>query len=107
MRGRRGYRRGRRRGGRVVPFGRNSRGGGGGPRRRTGFALRAPAFRELGAAAALGGIEGRLGMPLIVKPPRQGSALGVKVVASQAEVPAAMVSAFSYDDRVLLERFVE
>jgi len=43
-------------------------------------------------------IEERLGMPLIVKPTRQGSALGVKVVASQAEVPAAMVSAFSYDD---------
>jgi D-alanine-D-alanine ligase len=71
------------------------------------FAFNATAFRELGAADALGVIEERLGMPLIVKPTRQGSALGVKVAASQAEVPAALVSAFSYDDRVLLERFVE
>ena len=71
------------------------------------FAFNATAFRGLGAADALGVIEERLGLPLIVKPTRQGSALGVKVAASQAELPAALVSAFSYDDRVLLERFVE
>jgi D-alanine-D-alanine ligase len=71
------------------------------------FAFNATAFRELGAADALGVIEERLGLPLIVKPTRQGSALGVKIAASPAELPAALVSAFSYDDRVLLERFVE
>jgi D-alanine-D-alanine ligase len=71
------------------------------------FAFNETAFRELGAADALGGIEERLGFPLVVKPSRGGSALGVKFAASAAEVPAALVSAFSYDDRVLLERFVE
>ena len=45
------------------------------------FAFNATAFRGLGAADALGVIEERLGLPLIVKPTRQGSALGVKVAA--------------------------
>ena len=71
------------------------------------FAFNETAFRELGAADALGGIEERLGLPLVVKPSRGGSALGVKFAAGPEEVPAALVSAFSYDDRVLLERFVE
>jgi D-alanine-D-alanine ligase len=71
------------------------------------FAFNETAFRELGAADALGGIERRLGFPLVVKPSRGGSALGVKFAAEPGEVPAALVSAFSYDDRVLLERFVE
>jgi D-alanine-D-alanine ligase len=71
------------------------------------FAFNETAFRELGAADALGQMEERLGFPLVVKPSRGGSALGVKFAASWLEVPEALVSAFSYDDRVLLERFVE
>jgi D-alanine-D-alanine ligase len=71
------------------------------------FAFNETAFRELGAADALSGLEERLGFPLVVKPSRGGSALGVKFAASWFEVPEALVSAFSYDDRVLLERFVE
>lgn len=65
------------------------------------------AFRELGAADALGEVERRLGFPLVVKPSRGGSSLGVKFAAAASEVPQALVSAFSYDDRVLLERFVD
>lgn len=71
------------------------------------FAFNETAFRELGAADALGGLEERLGFPLVVKPSRGGSALGVKFAESWFEVPEALVSAFSYDERVLLERFVE
>ncbi|HYP56148.1 MAG TPA: D-alanine--D-alanine ligase [Solirubrobacterales bacterium] len=71
------------------------------------FAFNETAFRELGAADALGELEERLGFPLVVKPSRGGSALGVRFAAAREEVPAALVSAFSYDDRVLLERFVE
>ena len=70
------------------------------------FAFSQTAFRELGAADALGRLEQGLGFPLVVKPSRGGSSLGVKFAASAAEVPQALVSAFSYDDRVLLERFV-
>jgi D-alanine-D-alanine ligase len=71
------------------------------------FAFNETAFRELGAADALSDLEERLGFPLVIKPSRGGSALGVKFAASWFEVPEALVSAFSYDNRVLLERFVE
>jgi D-alanine-D-alanine ligase len=71
------------------------------------FAFNQTAFRELGAADALGPLEQNLGFPLVVKPSRGGSSLGVKFAASAAEVPQALVAAFSYDERVLLERFVE
>jgi D-alanine-D-alanine ligase len=71
------------------------------------FAFNETAFRELGAADALGRLEETLGFPLVVKPSSGGSSLGVKFARSAAEVPQALVSAFSYDDRVLLERFVD
>ncbi len=64
------------------------------------------AFKELGAADALDAIEERLGFPLVVKPADQGSALGIKFAGSAADVPAALVAAFSYSSKVLLERFV-
>jgi D-alanine-D-alanine ligase len=70
------------------------------------FAFNATAFRELGAADALEQIEARLGFPLVVKPASGGSALGVKLVSDCEQVPQALVAAFSYDDRVLLERYV-
>jgi D-alanine-D-alanine ligase len=70
------------------------------------FAFNATAFRELGAADALEQIETRLGFPLVVKPASGGSALGVKLVAEVSGMPEALLAAFSYDDRVLLERYV-
>jgi len=68
-------------------------------------AFNSTAFRELGAAEALDGIEEMLGLPLIVKPARGGSSLGVKLATESDDLPSALVSAFSYDDRVLMERF--
>lgn len=69
-------------------------------------AFGADAFRELGAADAIAEIEAELGLPLVVKPAAQGSALGVRFAGSAAEVPQALVAALSYDDRVLIERHV-
>jgi D-alanine-D-alanine ligase len=71
------------------------------------FAFNETAFRELGAAEALPAIEERLGFPIVVKPSSQGSALGIKFARSAADVPAALVAAFSYDSRVLLERHID
>jgi D-alanine-D-alanine ligase len=70
-------------------------------------AFNATAFRGLGAADTLEEIEARLGFPLVVKPASQGSSLGVEFAAARHEVPEALVAAFSYDDRVLLERYVK
>jgi D-alanine-D-alanine ligase len=70
------------------------------------FAWNEAAFKQLGAADALPAIEERLEFPIVVKPARQGSALGIKFARSAADVPGALVAAFSYDAKVLLERFV-
>jgi D-alanine-D-alanine ligase len=71
------------------------------------YAFNSTAFGELGAADALPEIEQVLGFPIVVKPSSQGSALGVRFAASREQVPGALVSAFSYGDRVLLESYVE
>jgi D-alanine-D-alanine ligase len=70
------------------------------------FAFSETAFKELGARDALPAIEERLEFPIVVKPAAQGSALGVKFARTAQDVPAALVAAFSYDSRVLLERHV-
>ena len=65
------------------------------------------AFQELGAARALPAIEAQLAFPVVVKPANGGSALGIKFAADAAAVPSALVSAFSYDTKVLLEAYVD
>jgi len=61
-------------------------------------------FRELGANRVLDAIVSRLGLPLVVKPSRGGSALGVNLVTHPDELPRAMVDCFSYSDTALVER---
>jgi D-alanine-D-alanine ligase len=70
------------------------------------YAFSQAAFEELGAAKALPAIEERLDFPIVVKPAGQGSALGIKFASTAADVPGAIVSAFSYDTKVVLERHV-
>jgi D-alanine-D-alanine ligase len=47
-----------------------------------------------------------LGFPLVVKPDRQGSSLGVSLVASAEELPAALSNCFHYDPHGLLEPLI-
>ncbi|HET8673770.1 MAG TPA: D-alanine--D-alanine ligase [Thermoleophilaceae bacterium] len=70
------------------------------------FAFNETAFKGLGAAGVLPAMEERLDFPIVVKPAAQGSALGIKFARTAADVPGALVAAFSYDTRVLLERHV-
>lgn len=70
-------------------------------------ALPAETFRVLGAAGVLAAILDRLGLPLVVKPAHGGSALGVSIVHSADELPAAMMHAYAYGDTTLVERHVE
>jgi D-alanine-D-alanine ligase len=70
------------------------------------FSFNETAFERLGAAETLPAIEERLEFPIVVKPANGGSALGVKFAREARDVPSALVAAFSYDDRVLLERHV-
>jgi D-alanine-D-alanine ligase len=70
------------------------------------YAFSDTAFEALGAADALPAIEDRLRFPIVAKPASQGSALGIKFARTPADVPQALVAAFSYDRKVLLERYV-
>ncbi len=71
------------------------------------YAFNETALGALGAAQALPAIEDRLAFPIVVKPARQGSALGIKFARTAAAVPTALVAAFSYDRKVLLERYID
>jgi D-alanine-D-alanine ligase len=70
------------------------------------FAFSETAFRDLGAADLLPAMEERLDFPIVVKPASGGSALGIRFAGSADDVPGALISAFSYDAKVLLERHV-
>ena len=48
-----------------------------------------------------------LGLPLIVKPPREGSSIGVTKVMGYSEMQAAVALAAQYDADVLCEEFVD
>lgn len=64
-------------------------------------------FRELGAARVLDAVVDALGLPLVVKPAKGGSALGVTVVHEGSALPRAMVDAYAYGETAILERAVQ
>jgi D-alanine-D-alanine ligase len=66
-----------------------------------------PALAQLGAGEALPDVARRLGLPLIVKPARMGSALGVGVARDEDGLRTAVLSALAYDERVVVERYRE
>lgn len=45
-------------------------------------------------------------LPVVVKPSQEGSSVGVSIVRSEADLPAALADAFTYDAEVLVEAFV-
>jgi D-alanine-D-alanine ligase len=69
--------------------------------------IKEASIKSLGAADAIASIERSLGLPLVVKPARGGSAFGVKFARTSEELPSALVGAFSYDGAVLIERYVK
>lgn len=70
------------------------------------YALSSGAFKEMGASAALEDVVAKIGLPLVVKPSGQGSALGIKFVHAVDELPHALIGALSYDETVLLEEYI-
>ncbi len=64
------------------------------------------AFRELGAASVLEAIADQLIVPLVVKPAHGGSAQGVSIVQDLADLPRAMVEAYTYGEVALIERCI-
>ncbi len=63
-------------------------------------------FQELGAEGIIAALVDKLGLPLVVKPARGGSALGLTIVREAHDVPGAMVQCFAYSDTALIEKCV-
>lgn len=51
-------------------------------------------------------VEQTLGWPVVVKPSKQGSTVGLSVVRAPHELSAAITEAFKFDDEVMVERFI-
>ena len=72
----------------------------------------AMATRESGRANDAAGRRFReetlrtLGLPVVVKPSKQGSTVGLAVVKKAEDLAAAIAEAFEYDDEVMIESFV-
>ncbi|MFD2159240.1 D-alanine--D-alanine ligase [Rubritalea tangerina] len=49
----------------------------------------------------------KMDLPYVVKPPREGSSVGVHIVREEEEARAAIEDAAKYGDEVLVEQFVE
>jgi D-alanine-D-alanine ligase len=58
-------------------------------------------------AARVRGVPDDLGLPLIVKPPREGSSIGVTKVLGYSQMQDAVALSVQYDPDVLCEEFID
>jgi D-alanine-D-alanine ligase len=63
-------------------------------------------FREVGAENVLSAILSKFALPLVVKPARGGSALGVSLVSEKSSLSQALVHCFAYGDMALIEQAI-
>ena len=59
------------------------------------------------SVARIAAIPAELGLPLIVKPPREGSSIGVTKVCQASDMAAAAALATRYDPELLCEAFID
>ncbi|MDC4232535.1 D-alanine--D-alanine ligase [Actinomyces sp. B33] len=63
-------------------------------------------FRQLGAGRVLDAVETGIEFPVVIKPTDGGSALGISTASDGAQLRAAMVDAFAYGERVMVEQLI-
>ena len=68
--------------------------------------LPTPDYAVLDAQSDLDAVSAALGLPLIVKPPHEGSTIGITKVSAAGEFRAAYDIAAALDDAVLAEQFI-
>jgi len=77
----------------------------------TALGLPTPSYVRLApdeqTPAAVAAIPAQLGLPLIVKPPREGSSIGMTRVTDAAQMSDAVALATRYDADLLCEQFIE
>ena len=65
-----------------------------------------PRFEVVGADSDWAGVAKRLGLPLIIKPAREGSTIGLTKVTAAAQLPEAYALAARHDPFVMAEEFI-
>ncbi|NHZ39786.1 D-alanine--D-alanine ligase [Massilia aquatica] len=68
--------------------------------------LPTPRYASLDAGTDLAQVVAQLGLPLIVKPPHEGSSMGITKVRAGSDLKAAYEVAAGFDEIVLAEEFV-
>jgi D-alanine-D-alanine ligase len=58
------------------------------------------------APASVQQVKDTIGFPVVVKPSKQGSTVGLTLVREPSGLETAIAEAFKYDDEVMLERFI-
>ena len=69
-----------------------------------------PSFHVITEELEEGAVENlikELGLPLVVKPSKQGSAIGVSIVREKGELEKALNEALKYDQAVLVEAYID
>jgi len=69
--------------------------------------LPTPGYESLNADSDLNTVPDRLGLPLILKPPHEGSTVGITKVNSHADMADGYLQASRFDEEVLAEQFIE
>ena len=71
-----------------------------------GGGLPTAAYALAGPDSDWDALVARLGLPLMVKPSREGSSIGMSKVERAVDLPAAVATAMAHDPQVLIERFI-
>lgn len=71
-----------------------------------GLPVAASVTISAGMAPDFATLEGKLGLPLFIKPARQGSSVGVRKVSGSQEFQPALAEGFRHDNTLLAEEFI-
>lgn len=64
-------------------------------------------YRVISSHTPIDSLAHSLGFPMVIKPAREGSSVGVSIVHTPDRLAGAVDAAASYDDKVIAERFVK
>lgn len=68
--------------------------------------INTPAFTVIDATTDLAGVCDKVAFPLMIKPIREGSSIGMARVTNQSELEQAVAEARKFDDQVLAEQWM-
>ncbi|MDO8330008.1 MAG: D-alanine--D-alanine ligase [Fluviicoccus sp.] len=71
-----------------------------------GCGLPTPSYRRLSAETDFASVVAELGLPLMIKPVREGSSIGMRKVETLEDLPGAYSFAAQYDSEIIAERWI-